>query len=399
MNLLKPHNLTSTLHTGFLFGFCCLLALGQLQRIPITNSVALYGHDLLLMIWVTGTLFTTAQWRHRLVTLFKTRMGKIGLGLLLWVGLGWGIAFIRGQDILIPLLYLSRLLLYGVSVGQIYFLFRQRAFQLSSQHLLSLSYGLICLIAWFGFIQYLFLPDTRFLSILGWDDHYFRFISTLLDPSFTGLVLVIGLILGEKLRQTRSQWLLLPQIFLTAALALTYSRSSYLSFAVVTGLSLFWKLRKQTPSLTSFFKWFLVLCCWILLLPQTTGEGTNLARTASIQARSENIQTNMSLPLDEVIWGQGLYVTTEPVSQFVPDHSRIPDSWPVFIWQGTGVIGMGLIILLGILTVQSWQSQPEKLAIGGAIVTHGLFNASLTQPFVVLITGLALLSLEFESHG
>src|SRR3989344_1944707 len=53
-----------------------------------------------------------------------------------------------------------------------------------------------------GLLQLIFFPDLSFLSILGWDPHYFRIVSTFLDPNFTGaffvltLVLFAGLILG-----------------------------------------------------------------------------------------------------------------------------------------------------------------------------------------------------------
>ncbi|MFH1656290.1 MAG: hypothetical protein ABH956_00775, partial [Candidatus Nealsonbacteria bacterium] len=51
-------------------------------------------------------------------------------------------------------------------------------------------------IAIFGWFQYLIYPDLRSLIALGWDDHLFRIVGTLIDPTFTAILLVFGVILS-----------------------------------------------------------------------------------------------------------------------------------------------------------------------------------------------------------
>ncbi|MGB9598648.1 MAG: hypothetical protein ACPLZH_02275, partial [Minisyncoccales bacterium] len=53
-----------------------------------------------------------------------------------------------------------------------------------------LAEGII--IGFFSLLQYLVLPDMRFLFNFGWDKHYFRAIGTFLDPGFTGLLLALA---------------------------------------------------------------------------------------------------------------------------------------------------------------------------------------------------------------
>jgi len=49
----------------------------------------------------------------------------------------------------------------------------------------------------FGLVQYIFIPDTRFLSKYGWDDHYFRVSLQGADRNERCLAALAG-ILGEK---------------------------------------------------------------------------------------------------------------------------------------------------------------------------------------------------------
>lgn len=86
-----------------------------------------------------------------------------------------------------------------------------------------------------GLIQFMFIPDLSFLAVFGWDPHQRRVVSTMLDPNFTGGLLVIFFTIAIALYifNKKIQYLLLSFIILSG-LILTFSRSSYL--ALITAL-------------------------------------------------------------------------------------------------------------------------------------------------------------------
>lgn len=114
--------------------------------------------------------------------------------------------------------------------------------------------GLI--ISFTGFVQLIFLPDlTRLSSILGYDPHKNRLVSSFLDPNFSGAFIVLSLNLVFSVTSLRSLKSYLLSGILLLALVLTFSRSAYLMFAVsVTFLGIF-RSRK-----------FLIIACLVAFL-------------------------------------------------------------------------------------------------------------------------------------
>ena len=94
------------------------------------------------------------------------------------------------------------------------------------------AFWIFIILAW---IQYLFLPDTRFLLRYGWDEHYYRMIGTVLDPNYLGVMLgMIGIYLIYKYTNRQiDKWgkILLALIF--GGLVVTYSRASWVAMVVV----------------------------------------------------------------------------------------------------------------------------------------------------------------------
>ncbi len=81
-----------------------------------------------------------------------------------------------------------------------------------------------------GLIQFFMYPDLRNLMYLGWDPHYYRLFSTLLDPNYMGLLLVFTLLMGFGIfTKKHSVWIIAGQLVTFVALLLTYSRSSFLA--------------------------------------------------------------------------------------------------------------------------------------------------------------------------
>ncbi|MBI2310248.1 O-antigen ligase family protein [Candidatus Collierbacteria bacterium] len=211
-----------------------------------------------------------------------------------------------------------------------------------------------------GFLQYFLLPDTRFLTYLGFDDHYFRLIGSLLDPNFTGLVLVIFTLLAPKL------FFLFPLL----ALALTFSRASFLSL----GVSLIYLavVKKQFRLLLLI----LILGIALYFAPKPFGEGVNLFRTFSIFSRLENQSQALAIFAQNPILGVG----------FGP--RKIDNSF-IFVLATTGTVGF--TIFLSFLK-KAWQLTADPLAKAAflAILVHSLFNNSFFYPPILVLFFLLL---------
>jgi hypothetical protein len=249
---------------------------------------------------------------------------------------------------------------------------------------------------WLSLLQYVFLPDTRFLRVLGWDDHYYRLIGTLLDPNFTGLSLIVtGCYLWSVAHwwpKALLQWLTLA---LLVAVALTFSRASYAALAVVLALLLVHKL-----VLVKYGGWRLVakigavvavatIAWW--LAPKPTGEGVNLLRQSTITARWQ-----ASLPwlttLQPWQWVVGRGALVQPLvpatgtNLAAADHANWPDNWLILLISSWGVLGtLGWLWWGGQRLRQLQRTEPWLVLALAAIMTHGLFNHSLLEPFIWLL--------------
>lgn len=140
-------------------------------------------------------------------------------------------------------LYLVRFVIYSLSFLLGYYLIKLKTVPPDRIPLIITQAALFfCLI---GFGQLLLLPDLEQLSILGFDPHKSRLVSTFLDPNFAGVLINIGFILsiylwnknGEKL------WLGMATIFLIS-LILTFSRSAYLMLLTALLMIGFLRIRK-----------------------------------------------------------------------------------------------------------------------------------------------------------
>src|SRR3989344_4084149 len=112
--------------------------------------------------------------------------------------------------------------------------------QFSSSSILNALLLVAAIVALIGWIQYFLNPDLRPMKVLGWDDHYFRVTSTLLDPGFAGIVLVMDLVIALQKRHLP----LMLGFFMT--ILFTYSRASYLAAMAGCGYLLLRKIRVQT---------------------------------------------------------------------------------------------------------------------------------------------------------
>ncbi len=359
----------------YLISLVFLLSLGQLQRIQITNNIAFYLHDLLIIGFLIKELFAVNLQIKKIienVKKIKIFQKKIIFVFLISILLSWVIAFIEGRFDFRAILYLIRLIAYICFA----FLLQEKIKNKSWPWRL-ISFNILLL----GFVQYFFLPDLRFLIYEGYDDHFYRLTSTILDPAFTGLIFVFNL--NYYLWQKKKNYLLI--ILFLIGLLLTYSRASYLAFLLSS--SLIFLLDKQNSKKIILF----IICCFCLTLPflpnKSGGDGVNLLRTVSTQKRINNDQEILqSMSKTQWLFGQGLLIPAKnrEVSENIPSHSHFADNLLVFLISNIGIVGSTLLLIIFLKRTINHNKNNQNILLA-SLITHAMFNNSFTQSFVVLL--------------
>ncbi len=358
----------------FLIAFIFLISLGQLQRIQVTNSIAFYLHDLLIVGFLLKELFSAIMQRKKIQKKAKKIEENHKKIFFLFTGsiiISWILALLQNRFDFKAILYLTRFISY---VFFVYLLNKK----LPKQNWLWKVISLDILIL--GFVQYLFLPDLRFLIYSGYDDHFYRLTSTILDPAFTGLIFVFNL--NYYLWQKKKNWLLI--FFFALGLLLTYSRSSYLAF-LLSNLVAFLIANKNTKKILATIT--IVFLCSLPLLPKNSGgDGVNLLRTTSAVARVSNDQEILkNIKGAQWLVGQGLFVPNQnrQTVDNIPSHSHFADNLLVFLLSNLGIIGSFIFAIF------IWQimraGKKENWILLTSLLTNAMFNNNLTQSFVVLI--------------
>jgi hypothetical protein len=371
-----------------------LFSLGQLQRIQLTEVISIYAHEIVISIWLLLIVIYHTQEIIRIAK--KITQNKLLLISLIWIMLGLLINFLMSGFSLIPILYLSRVVsyaLFGISLSIV------KPFSIKKQQQFWVLGGLT--IVFWGFLQYFFLPDTRFLKYLGWDDHYLRLISTQFDPNFTGILLGVSFFLlqGFKLRPDWTRKVL--SFIITTAILLTYSRASYLSFILGCAL-LFILLIKKSHKIRLFLLGIIgFLIMSLPFLPRAAGEGVKLERTYSITSRIDSSMLAFE-KISHYQWiiGQGLFTPLEREHKLPwTNTAHFPDNLLVFIISSTGIIGLGLFVMILYKTlIFLYAKNIFILSAFVAILIHSQFNHTLFQPFAWLwISSLVLTQLEFNT--
>lgn len=224
-----------------------------------------------------------------------------------------------------------------------------------------------------GLIQYYIWPNNILLSQLGWDPHTNRLIGSLLDPTYTGLVLTLFIFWG-LFQQKPKFWLLMLNY---VALALTYSRSSLFSLYI----PLIYLLIKN-QKIIYLFGAICLLGITIWLLPKPPGESTNLSRSNSFYAKIDNYKEGFQLFRQSPILGVGInnlgfYRHNQGHASWGYDNSLLT------IACTTGLFGLILCVCY-VLSLTSSKSVFFKLAFTSCLI-HSFFSNSLLNPWVVFL--------------
>lgn len=369
----------------FLSLILTLWSLGQLQRIQYNHLIAFYLHDLALISWmIYFILFKTQLFFHfalRVIYKYKSEL-FIFVSLVL---LGWFSNISSWNQLLVPLLYLVRIIIY-LSFGFLtYFSIQDKS--LNKDFLLFLMIVISLTILTLGFSQYLFFPDMRFLAIFGWDDHYYRLIYPFFDPAFTGQVLVIFLLAWLTKPLSTEPFSKIFQILLITAIALTFSRSSYFALSFGLLLLIFFSFDKKRL-LTRIGLLSLAFMIALVFAIKPGGEGVNLTRTSTIEARISNINQNIdNNNLAQKIIGNGLFLTDDSSDKqgLYIEHNRLPDNFILMMINQMGWMGLLFFLTVGYKSLTKFYHSSRLLwTISLTILLHSLFNATLIQPFVLM---------------
>lgn len=405
----KHYKFSFSRRQGSLLLIFGLALLGQFSRIgsPV-GRVSL--HEIVMLPVVLITLWQSRQslWQD-----FKSsRALQLALLFVLWTACTtlW-----NAYSLQLPALqaeglaYLARLGLYLLFAYVIQLWRKDR--QIEENFLWNVLFLWLLLQACIGLGQFLLLPDTRIFSYLGWDDHLSRAFGTLFDPGFFGLLMALGALLSfSRAAQSSSQRRLIMTISLAlflSTLALSYSRASYVAFLSATvALSVLWKQRKV------FLLIPLLVLCLVLLPKDGGGEGQNLLRTRSIEAREEVLEYHsQNLTLQVLLVGRGWYYesalslhesalaqrnTEKRNSSTFRNNAQAVDNVYAHVLLSTGIIGSTLFAAwLGVIFWQQRRS-PEFLTIWTAVLVHSLFSTALLYSWVMLV--LVMVRVNDERH-
>lgn len=239
-----------------------------------------------------------------------------------------------------------------------------------------------------GFFQLILFPNLAFLQTEGWDPHYLRLVSTLLDPNFLGGFFTLCFI--TLLSQVNSKMPTIPKVMLGIiylALLLTFSRSAYLTFGLA--LLAFSFFRKSPKMVLISLLLIGGLGLGYLGYQHAIAQPRGINRQQSAQYRISSWQTGWEMFNHSPVLGVGFnayrYALTEynltPKEFTQTRGASANDSSLLFILSTTGIIGFAVFLLfLGSLARQN------TLLLTGltGIIAQSFFINSLFYPWILI---------------
>lgn len=253
-----------------------------------------------------------------------------------------------------------------------------------------------------GFIQYVLIPDFHFLQFWGWDNHLYRLAGQILDPGFTGLLLILGIIMIFPLLNFQpsspSLWIFSTIFVSIISLALTFSRASYLAFAAAL---IAWGVTSRR--FVTVIGLSIALGLAVALVPKPAGEGVNLARTSTVNFRLTNWYSALEIfphhPLLGIGFDRYRYVQYAygflPLDTWQTSHSASGvDNSFLFLLVTTGLIGtLGFCTLMALVVVILWRqksvfNQPYSSPSYLAQISHSLPQITLASLAAIFVHGM-----------
>jgi len=369
------------------FLFLVIFPFGQLNRLPV--SLMPEAHLYLTDLVVAGLVGCWASWK--LIKRDKLVLPPLAKPIFLFLifailSLIFNTPLLSNREVIVSGLYLLRWITYA-GLYFVIFDLKKHFGQLKWDSVLRFLFVIGIMVAVFGLVQYALWPDLDALETLGWDPHYYRVVSTFLDPGFTGLILVLTLILivvlGWKEKDKRPWFIAGLVVYL--ALTFTYSRSSYLAYLIGMGV-IAWM--KKTPKFLLAI--LLIGMVTLLVVPQPAGEGGKLGRKYTIEARIENWQNSLTIIGDHPLIGVGFnayryaqrdYGFLEEDEWQVSHAGAGADSSLLFVFATTGIFGFLAYLWLWLKIIQT--KKLVILASAIALLAHSFFLNSLFYPWIM----------------
>lgn len=326
------------------------LPFGVISRINIYPNAFIYLHDIfasiIFIIFLVRLLAGKIKIENK--KLFKYAAIFVGVGL---VSLILNSKYLTTQAFVTSFLYVVRYviyasLLFSVPVELVHFK--------KYLNVKLVSAGAMFVV--FGFIQYFYYPDLRNLYYAGWDEHLYRLFSTLLDPNFAGmfLVLIFLLFFGNALQhreeKNRDKFALFSILSVATLVAVyfTYSRSAFLALIVGVGAMLFVTKRKKVilPAL-------ILLIVVLFLFSNSKLEGLNLFRTASSNARIHSVEEAGQIIQRNPILGVGFNAYRYAQQRYgiravngdrITNADAGTDNSYLFVLATTGIVGLAVFM-------------------------------------------------------
>ncbi len=301
--------------------------------------------------------------------------------------------------------YIIRIFIYSLFVWIIF----SGGLKIIKENLINIFFYSTLTLAILGLLQLIFIPNLMFLNKYSWDPHYFRTVSTFLDPNFLGAFLVIGLLLLITKQVSVSplqQKILFIIIYL--AFVTTFSRGAALTLITsLLTLSLLLKSLKLfslTIILTAGFA--------IAFFAYTTfvSSPRNIDRTQSASYRIDSWQQGITMFQAYPIHGVGFNSYKYALDQLALVHegytnsrgATTNDSSLVYVLATTGSIGMIFYFnffwqLLSTSLISFKQGSVLAAVFFSSIVGltfQSFFSNTLFYPFLLMWILLAAVSLK-----
>lgn len=388
------------------------ITFGQLARLPVGEIAgAVNLIDLVLVLAVGSWLISLFFSKQKI--LFPPGFWPL---LIFWlvaaISLVNALKFFTPIQVIIGSLFLWRFVFYSLVYLVVYNSLGKKEIPFWTNLLILV--GMV--VAFLGILQFLFLSDLRFLALYGWDPHFNRLVSTFLDPNFVGgfLTLTFILLISKMLFSPRSNifhWLLIG--FLTIAIILTFSRSTYLMFFVSLILIGILKSKRLFLALLIFF---VVVAVFVPKVQDRIVGAVTFDVTA--QARITSWQNALTFATNYPFWGLGfnnyrfaqakfgLFDQNQPLGGHAGAGS---DSSLLTVLATSGFLGLTIFIFIFLrILVKNWQARRDNYLSFCVVVSlislffHSQFVNSLLFSLIMVwlwfTIGLAHVSIRDEKQ-
>lgn len=266
------------------------------------------------------------------------------------------------------------------------------------------------ILATLGLLQLIFVPTLIPWTEYGWDPHYYRVFSTLLDPNFAGGFFVLTLILLiNRLTKNPSKVLIIGSLITAVAAIATFSRSVGLMLGTcLLVLAIFSNSKALRIAIT------IIIIIFIASFTVYSFTASHADRWKSASYRLISWQQGINIVEKSPFLGIGFNSYRYALRQFhLAEDNYIQgarsasgsDSSLIFVAATTGIVGLGAYLaFIFILLKQSWQSFQKGQQLGlvllaglSGLLIHSVFINSLFYPWFLI--WIILIGTKLSSHS